>query len=42
MFYNEKSYGILDGWWTDGGISGSLLRANQPVAEKKRQKAGYP
>ena len=38
--WDEMSYGILDGWWTDAGTFDSLLRANQLIAEKERRKAG--
>ena len=30
----ELTYSILDGWWTDAGTFGSLLRANNLVAKK--------
>lgn len=30
---NEMYYGVLDGWWTDAGTFGSLLRASNLVAQ---------
>ena len=34
----EMTWEILDGWWTDAGTFGSLLRASQLVAEKGANK----
>lgn len=30
----DLTYGLLDGWWTDSGTFGSLLRANNLAAKK--------
>ncbi len=34
----EMTWEILDGWWTDAGTFGSLLKASQLVAEKGANK----
>lgn len=35
---NQLTYDILDGWWTDSGTFDSLLRANDLVAKRERNK----
>lgn len=34
----ELEYSVLDGWWTDSGTFDSLLRANNLVAKKEKNK----
>jgi glucose-1-phosphate thymidylyltransferase len=38
---DQMFYGVLDGWWTDAGTFGSLLRASNLVAEGGANKADY-
>jgi glucose-1-phosphate thymidylyltransferase len=34
----EMEHDILEGWWTDAGTFGSLLRANVLAAGRKEEK----
>ena len=35
--WEEMTYDILDGWWTDAGTIDSLLQASNLVAEREKK-----